>query len=147
MEIREFRGEKREKRPSDYGLENALARRQRRLYPTNTIDQTAAEFRLTPGEAKGTVYGSASRSTLNKVLKRGGWALTVELMADVLGQPLERFIEQQAREAANERKRWEEEERRHEAALAAVIERRLNAGRPAEWARETGNSDAALGRD
>jgi hypothetical protein len=112
MQIREIRGESREKRPRDYGMENALAGKVRRQYPTGTIEAVAADYGLTHGEAKGCVYGSASRATMNKVLKRGGWPLVVELMADLLGEPLENYIEKQAERAADERRTWEAEEAR-----------------------------------
>lgn len=111
MQNREVRGQFRESRPRDYGMANAAARKVRRDDPTNTIDATAHRYGLTTGEAKGVVYGTASRTTLDKMLKRGGWALVVELAADLLGQPLEAYIAQQAQEAANERARWEAKER------------------------------------
>lgn len=101
-------------------MANALARRVRKLHPTGTVDATAAEFRLTNGEARGVVYGSASRATIDKVLKRGGWGLAVELLADVLGEPLEQFIEHQARKARDERQKWEAEERSAQARLVAL---------------------------
>lgn len=111
VQNREIGGRKREIRPHDYGMANAAARKVRRDWPSNTIEATAGAFGLTYGEAKGVVYGTASRTTLDKMLKQGGWGLVVELAADLLGQPLEQFIEQQAREAAHERARWEAKER------------------------------------
>lgn len=145
IKISEFRGQIREKRPADYGIENALARRQRRLYPTNTIDLTAAEFRITTGQAKGAVYGTASRTTINAILKRGGWALTVELMADVLGQPLEDFIQRQAERARHERERWEEEERAHAARLSDLADLRQRRGINTGTSGQGGKPPASLG--
>lgn len=112
--MREIRGRLRENRPADYGMANAAARKVRREHPTNTVDAVAGLYGLTQGEAKGVVYGTASRSTLDKMLKRGGWSLVVELAADLLGQPLEQFIEQQAREARREQAVREADARRWE---------------------------------
>jgi hypothetical protein len=123
-ELRETNCTGREKRPHDYGMANAIARKVRRDWPAGTIDATAAEYRLTNGEARGVVYGTASRATIDKVLKRGGWALAVELVADVLGQPLEHFIEEQAKRARHERTKWEAEERAAKARLARLAEYR-----------------------
>jgi hypothetical protein len=117
-QLREENCSRREKRPHDYGMANSVARKLRREHPSGTIDAAAALFGLTNGEARGAVYGTASRATLDKILKRGGWALAVELLADLLGQPLEHFIADQAERARHERKRWEEEERAAQVRLA-----------------------------
>lgn len=121
-EIPETNCRSREKRPADYGMANALARKVRREKPVATVDWVAAEYRLTNGEARGVVYGTASRATIDKVLKHGGWALAVELFADLLGQPLEHFIQEQAERARHERKHWEAVERAAEARLAHLSE-------------------------
>lgn len=112
-------------RPADYGMANAAARKVRRDHPSKPVEAVMSLYGLTEGEARGVVYETASRTTLDKFMKAGGWALVVELAADLLGQPLESYIEQQAREAADEKAKWEARER----ALVG-LEAKLRAGVP-----------------
>lgn len=109
-------GQFREIRPNDFGMENALAGIVRRRWPSATADNAAAEWGLTEGEAKGVVYATASRTTLNKILKhrRGGLGLWLEIIAEVTGERLDSYITRQAEEAARERDRWTAEEQRLE---------------------------------
>lgn len=122
IKIPEELGRFRERRPSDYGLENALARKIRREYPSKPVEAFASDYGLTLGEAKGALYGTASRATINKIIKSGGWALTIELIADVIGQPLEHFIEEQAAKARHERIEWEARERAHQTRLQTLAD-------------------------
>lgn len=112
----EERGRFTESRPHDYGMENALAKILRRRWPMNTVENTQAEYDLTEGEARGAVYATASRTTLNKILKsrRGGLGLWLEIIAEVTGETLDGFLTHQAKEAADERRRAEERERHFE---------------------------------
>ncbi len=97
----------RDRRPADYGLANSAARKVRRDFPTHTIDQVAAKYRLTVGEARGVVNATASRTTLDKMLKRGGWSLAVELMTDLLGVSLDEFLEEERGRLDRERQSFE----------------------------------------
>jgi hypothetical protein len=142
MQFPEISGKSREIRPHDYGMANALAKKVRRESPSDTIDYVAAEYGLTYGEAKGAVYGTASRATIDKALKRGGWALAVELITDLLGEPLEHFIERQAMEARRERIEWEARERAAKARAAALAELGFGGRRNADPNR-TGGPDHA----
>lgn len=100
-------------RNSDFGIENALAKIARRRWPTNSLDHIASEWGLTTGEARGVLYASASRSTLNKIMKhrRGGLGLWLEVVAEVTGERLDTYITRQAEEARRERAAAEDRER------------------------------------
>lgn len=112
------------RRNSDFGMEQGLAAIVRRRWPLNPVDQIAREWGLSDGQARGVLYATASRSTLNKILKhkRGGLSLWLEIIAEVTGERLETFIEDQAKRARHERERWEAEERAAEARLARLSE-------------------------
>lgn len=114
VQISEHRGRNRENRPNDFGMENSLAGIVRRRWPSATIENVAAEWSLTEGQAKGVVYGTASRSTLNKILKhrRGGFGLWLEIIAEVTGERLDGYLTREAERARHERTNWEAEERR-----------------------------------
>lgn len=113
--VMQFRKNIRAKRESDFGLENALAGYVRRRWPEKTIGHVQREWDLSESEAAKVVYGHASKNTLNRLLhhKRGGFALFVELIADVCATSLEEHIKSQADRAAHERAFWAAEERRH----------------------------------
>lgn len=89
----------------DFGTRNAVARILRRQFPTNGVKLTMAAFNLTEGEAKGAFYANASQNTIDKIKKKGGWPMVLEIEAMVLGQSLEDFIEQRR---ANERQTFEQ---------------------------------------
>lgn len=122
LENREKSSGSHEKRPGDFGLRNAFARKVRREHPSSTIDATAAEYGLTYHEAKGAVYGEASRGTIDKAIKAGGWALALELFAEVIGHPLETYIKEQADRARRERIDWEQREADHQTRLVALAD-------------------------
>lgn len=112
------------RRNSEFGMENGLAAIVRRRWPLNPVDQIAREWGLSDGQARGVLYATASRSTLNKILKhkRGGLSLWLEIIAEVTGERLETYIEKQAERARDERRRWEAEERAATARLARLAE-------------------------
>jgi hypothetical protein len=145
MEVREY---SRAKRENDYGLENALAKHVRNKWPDKTIAYVAHEWDLSEAEASKVVYANASKNTLNKLIhhKRGGFGLFLELLCDVTNTKLENYITRQAEEAANERARWEAEERRQALILSRLADCRGldgDADRPARTPRTT---NATLGR-
>lgn len=110
-EMRDGFCKSRDKRPADYGLENVLARKVRRESPANTIDYTAAKFDLTTGRARGVVNGTASLTTLNAAIKKGGWPLVAELVGELLGESLEQWIEKEARRKRHESEQYDRLER------------------------------------
>ena len=117
-------------RNPEFGMEKGLAAIARRRWPSNPIDHIAREWGLTEGQARGVLYAQASRSTLNRILKhkRGGLKLWLAIIAEVTGERLENFIEQQANEARREREKWEAEERIQKARLARLSELGERAG-------------------
>jgi hypothetical protein len=119
-EIRKYLPEKRE---SDYGLENALAKYVRNRWPEKTPSYVQAHFDLSESEALKVVYANASKNTLKKLLhhRRGGFALFLELLCEATGTKLEEHFEQQAEKARHERIQWEERER-----VAAALSARLS---------------------
>jgi len=88
-------------------LEAALAAKARRDHPANTVDLVSAEYDLTNGEARGLVAGIASRGTINKSLRRGGYRLALELWADLLGMSLDQWVEVEAGRLNREREELE----------------------------------------
>lgn len=103
------RGENR--RPADFGIENCLARKVRRENPSGTINATAAEYDLTNGEARGIVYARTGLRTINKIIKKGGWALWLELGETLLGEPLDRHIIRERERLHAEQQRAKERDR------------------------------------
>ena len=95
----------------NFGLENALARIVRRRGPGATIDNVAAEWGLTEGRARGVVYAQGSLKTINSILrhKRGGWAIALEMLASVIGEGVEQFLQSEIkgleRDAVSKRER------------------------------------------
>ena len=81
-------------RISEFGIENALARIVRRRWPINTIENTAAEWGLSFGRAKGVVYAQASRCAINQIIhhKRGGLRLMIEVVLIMTGETLRGLI-------------------------------------------------------
>jgi hypothetical protein len=84
------------------------------------------QWGLNDYEAKHLLKGNASEAVWERIVKHpnGGWAVVIPIMGAVIGQSLETYIEQQAKEAALERAQWEERERRLSALSARVAERR-----------------------
>ena len=110
------------RKETTFGLENALAGYCRRRWPHKTIPCVQHEYDLSESEAAKAVYANASRNTLRKLLhhRSGGFPLFVALLADATGTTLENYIQQQADEAANERRVWEAEEKRLESMRARL---------------------------
>lgn len=113
VEISNNVGEKREWRPCDYGMANAFAKIIRREFPELGIQGAVARrFGVEPGEAKGLIYGTASKRTLDRIMRNPrNFGIWLECLCDVSGVSLEQYIEEQAREAEDDRKRAEAKER------------------------------------
>ena len=110
---------------SDFGVENALARIVRRRWPTNTLCYIMAEWGLTKGQAQGVLYATASRSTINVIIKhkRGGLRLLVTLGCLVTGETLEHFLKSEIEALENEASTA-----RARAQSLAIAEKRLFSG-------------------
>lgn len=104
-----------EKRPNNYGIENALAGYVRRRWRKMTVAFVRQEWGLSDGQARSVVYGTTSLRALNAIIKhkRGGWPLLLEIAADALGTSLEHHLsEREARDTAK---------RNHTARLASLL--------------------------
>ena len=101
-------------------IENALAQIVRRRWPSNTVENVAAEWGLTKGRAANVVYAHASMASLNLIVahKRGGWPVVIAIFQQVIKTSLQawvsaevRSLEQTSRIAAAEAQRLGELER------------------------------------
>jgi hypothetical protein len=131
---------------------NAWAKYVRNRWPTNTLCAVQAEWGLTEGEARGVLYAQASQPTIDKILDReeakrplGAFKLGLVILQIRTQTDLSEFIIRQAEEAAHERLRWEQEERR-----LAELQARLSgcgsvAGGQDQPPRTMGSGDASLG--
>lgn len=97
----------------EFGIENALASIVRRRWPAQTVLRIEREWDLTNGEARGVLYGYASRATFNKILRprRGGFvarlkafALGVEIVAAVTEVAFDQFLEHESARLRDEQK-------------------------------------------
>lgn len=86
----------------EFGIENALAAWARNRWPANTLAKIEREWGLTNGEARGVLYGYASKSTINKILRprTGGWVarlrafrLGVHIVSVVTEVAFDQFLE------------------------------------------------------
>ena len=75
-------------------IENALARIVRRRWPSNTVDNVAAEWSLPAGRARNVVYARTSMATLNLIVrhKRGGWPIIIAIFEQVIKTSLRDFV-------------------------------------------------------
>ena len=101
MKIRDDFREIRETRPSEYGLQNALAAYVRQHSPAHSVQWAIHTFGLTEGEARGLVYANTTLRTLNKALKAGGWSLWLWLGAHLFQRGLEHHLEQERKRHAD----------------------------------------------
>jgi len=83
---------------ADHGFEHVLASYVRRR--DMSIKDIQREWNLTDGEARGVLYEQASRATLRKIVKAGGWDIGLALLTGVIGHDLTHHIE---RRRAHER--------------------------------------------
>ena len=75
-------------------IENALARIVRRRWPSNTVDNVAAEWGLPAGRARNVVYARTSMATLNLIVRhqRGGWSIVIAIFETVITTSLRDFV-------------------------------------------------------
>lgn len=88
-----------------------------RRWPIGRRKAVEREWRLSPDEARGIIEGTASWSTVDKVWKRGGWAVILPILGAVVGHGVGEFF---AEEAA--RARQEAEQARSDAEALARVE-------------------------
>ena len=80
-------------------IENALAQIVRRRWPSNTVENVAAEWGLTKGRAANVVYAHASMAILNLIVahKRGGWPVVIAVFQQVIRTSLQAWVSAEVR--------------------------------------------------
>lgn len=127
-QLPQIREERRRSPDADFGLESALAAIVRRRWPHGTIENVAAEWDLTEGRSRGVVYGQASLTTVNQIIRhrRGGWRIGLELLQHMLGERLEAFLKSETERLCRDAQERLEEARRLEAAERTLSDRALD---------------------
>lgn len=72
----------------DKGVRDALADHLRLRWPTHTAKHAAREYDLTLDRAREAVAGRASLTTVERIIKRGGFAVALPLIEAITGQSL-----------------------------------------------------------
>ena len=72
----------------DKCTKDALADYCRRRWPSSAAKLAAREWDLSLGEAQGVIAARASQTTIDKVFKRGGLLLALQVLEDVTGERL-----------------------------------------------------------
>lgn len=76
----------------DKGLSDALADYTRNRWPAGTAKAAATEWKLTLDEARHMVAGRASKTTIEKIFKRGGLLVALPIIEEVAGQTVSQLI-------------------------------------------------------
>jgi hypothetical protein len=92
LEIPSIKLEKQRKMRLDKGLREAVAEYLRRRFPSGTAKSAAREFDLTADRAREAVAGRASLTTIEAIIKRGGWSVALPILAEVIGQQIARHL-------------------------------------------------------
>lgn len=98
----------------DRGFRDVVADYLRRRWPTSTAKMTAREFDLTLERAREAVAGRVSLTTLEMIFKRGGFAVALPIVAEVIGQSIAHYIREMRRD-------HEEQARRLDAVFGAWV--------------------------
>lgn len=92
MEIRSAKREPQRRLELDKGLRDALADLCRRRWPSGTAKAVARAFDLSLDQARAIVAAKGSLSSLEQVLKNGGWQVVFPLLGEVIGQSAEQYL-------------------------------------------------------
>lgn len=76
----------------DRSFRDVLAEYLRRRWPTATAKMTARQFDLSMDRAREAVAGRVSLTTLERIFQRGGFAVALPIVAEVIGQSLARYF-------------------------------------------------------
>jgi hypothetical protein len=74
--------------PLDKGLKDAVADHLKHRWPYGTAKLAEKAYGLTPDRARDAVAGRCSLTTLEQILKRGGWSVALPILADVIGHAI-----------------------------------------------------------
>jgi len=92
VEIPSIKWEKQRTAALDKDFKHAVADFLRRRWPTGTAKETARTYDLSLDKAREAVAGRASLTTVEQIMKRGGWSVTLVIMTEVLGQQLAQHL-------------------------------------------------------
>jgi len=92
MEVRRSKRDNQRRLELDKGLRDGLADLFRHRWPSGTAKHAAREYQLTLDQSRGVVAGKASLTSLEQVIKTGGWPVVFHLMGEVIGQTAEQYI-------------------------------------------------------
>jgi len=88
-------------------MEEALADLVNAMWPTGTRAAVRREFGLRDNDARRVIEGRASKRQIMEILRHpnGKWAVGLYLMARVIGEDLEPYLQQEAEIEAREQER------------------------------------------
>lgn len=92
VEIRQSNREIPRRLSLDKGLRDAVADHLRHRWPAGTAKFAARAYDLTLDRAREAVAGRASLTTLEAIIKRGGWPVALSILADVIGLSVAQHI-------------------------------------------------------
>lgn len=76
----------------DLGFKDAVADHLRHRWPSGTAKLAAKAYGLSHDRARDAVRGQCSLTTLEQIVKRGGWPVGLALLAAVIGYGVEQYI-------------------------------------------------------
>ena len=86
-------------------LREAVAAYARLNWPANTSLYVAQHWNVDKTTARNLLKGHASDATITKVLRTGGWAMALAVVGAVIGQSLDRHIEEETERHARHAQR------------------------------------------
>lgn len=99
-----FRGGKGEFPPSLFKpdrMAEALAELIGREAPTGRRKYAERRWNLSPDEARAAAEGNASKATLDKIFRNGGWGSVLDLFGVFMGEQVDQHLERQRRAYAD----------------------------------------------
>lgn len=107
LEISHGKRESQRKLGLDKATRDALADYCRRRWQAGTAKAAAREWDLSTDEGRGVVAGRASQTTIDKIIKhpRGGWAVLLPVLGEVIGHGVDAFIHEQRKAHADHAER------------------------------------------
>ena len=79
----------------DRGFRDAVSDHMRHRWPSGTAKHAAKTYDLTLDRARDAVAGRCSLTTLEQIVKRGGWPVGLSILAAVIGYGVEQYISEQ----------------------------------------------------
>jgi len=76
----------------DKSFRDSIADHLKRRWPTNTAKSVAKEYGLTLDRARDVLAGRGSLTTIEAIIKRGGFAVALPLLEEVIGKTLAQHL-------------------------------------------------------